>query len=110
MTRVAIFDYQITARNPIGSCHLQVLKALSDEIAFTVFAVDFENPNPGKIDWIRISVPRRPLALLFLAYHIVAPIAFLWHRWRRGVRFDLIQTVESKSWPPGDVVYSHFCH
>src|SRR6266566_4690094 len=107
MPRVAIFDYQTTARNPIGGCHLQLLRELGTEIDFTVFAVDFENPHPGKIDWIRIPVPRRPLALLFLAYHVVAPIVFLCYCWRHRVRFDLIQTVECISWP-GDVVYSHF--
>ena len=46
--RIAIFDYKITRNNPIGSCHLAMLRALAAEHDFTVFAVEFENPFPEK--------------------------------------------------------------
>ena len=43
--RIAVFDYRITPNNPIGSCHLAMLRALAAEHEFTVFAVEFENPS-----------------------------------------------------------------
>lgn len=107
--RIAIFDYKIVATNPIGSCHLRLLRDLAPEHQFTVFAVEFENPWPERIEWVRIPVPTRPLALLFVLYHVLAPIAYLLYRVRKRVRFDLVQMVESNLLF-GEVSYSHFCH
>ena len=107
--RIAVFDYKIIRNNPIGSCHLAMLRALAAEHEFTVFAVEFENPCPEKIKFIRVPSPTRPLALLFIVYHLMAPLAYLLYRLRGGGKFDLLQSVESNS-VFGDVLYSHFCH
>jgi glycosyltransferase involved in cell wall biosynthesis len=107
--RIAVFDYRIKRNNPIGSCHLRLLRALAQEHDFTVFAVEFENPCPAKIAWVRIPAPCRPLALLFVLYHVLAPLYYLMYRLRMGKKFDLIQVVESNL-SFGDLVYSHFCH
>jgi glycosyltransferase involved in cell wall biosynthesis len=107
--RIAIFDYKIIPNNPIGSCHLTMLRALAAEHDFTVFAVEFANPCPEKIKFVRVPSPTRPLALLFLVYHLMAPLCYLLFRLRGGARFDLIQTVESNL-SFGDIFYSHFSH
>lgn len=107
--RIAVFDYKVVPTNPIGSCHLRMLQGLCREHEFTVFAVEFENPCPERIRFVRVPVPMRPLALLFVAYHLVAPLACLWYRLRTGARFDLVQMVESNL-SFGDVSYAHFCH
>jgi len=106
---IAVFDYKVVPTNPIGSCHLHMLQGLCQEHEFTVFAVEFENPCPERIRFVRVPVPTRPLALLFLAYHLVAPLAYLWYRLRTGARFDLVQMVESNL-SFGDVSYAQFCH
>jgi glycosyltransferase involved in cell wall biosynthesis len=107
--RIAIFDYKITRNNPIGSCHLAMLRALAAEHDFTVFAVKFDNPCPDRIRFIRVPSPARPLALLFVAYHLLAPLCYLMYRLRGGARFDLVQALESNL-AFGDLLYSHFCH
>jgi glycosyltransferase involved in cell wall biosynthesis len=107
--RIAIFDYKIVATNPIGSCHLRLLEDLAQEHQFTVFAAAFDNPWPEKIEWVRIPAPTRPLALLFITYHLLAPVAYLFYRLRKNAHFDLVQMVESNL-AFGDVSYSHFCH
>jgi glycosyltransferase involved in cell wall biosynthesis len=107
--RIAVFDYQVTKNNPIGGCHRRMLSVLAQEHEFTVFSVAFENPCPEKIRWVRIPVPLRPMALLFVAYHVTAPLVYWLHRLRTGVRFDLVQRVESNL-TFGAIVYSHFCH
>lgn len=86
-----------------------MLRALADEHEFTVFSVEFDNPRPDKIRWVRVPAPLRPLPLLFVVYYALAPLAYLLHRLRTGQGFDLLQTVESK-FPFGDVAYTHFCH
>ena len=107
--RIAILDYQIVRNNPIGGCHLRVLRALAAEHDFTVFAVQFDNPWPERIEWVRIPAPLRPLPLLFLTYHVLAPIVYAFYRLRTRKRFDLVQMVESNL-SFGTVAYTHFCH
>jgi glycosyltransferase involved in cell wall biosynthesis len=107
--RIAIFDYKITRNNPIGSCHLAMLRALAAEHEFTVFAVEFDNPWPQKIRFVRVPSPTRPLALLFVVYHFTAPLCYWLYRLRGGARPDLVQALESNL-AFGDLLYSHFCH
>ncbi len=107
--RIALFDYLVENTNPLGGIHHTLLTQLADEHEFTVFAVRFDNPRPDRIRFVRIPAPIRPLALLFIWYHLIAPIIYLWHILRTGRRFDLIQMVESNL-AFGDLSYTHFCH
>ncbi|MGH9630258.1 MAG: glycosyltransferase family 4 protein [Bryobacteraceae bacterium] len=107
--KIAIFDYKVVPTNAIGSCHLRILKQLCREYKFTVFAVEFDNPDPERIEWVRIPAPTRPLALLFIVYHLLAPLYYMFYRLRHGIRFDAIQVIESNL-AFGDVAYVHFCH
>ena len=93
--KIALFDYKIVSTNPIGGCHLRMLRGLSAEHDFTVFATEFDNPDPERIEWIRIPAPVRPLALLFVVFHLLAPIYFALYRWRRRISFDVVQGVET---------------
>jgi glycosyltransferase involved in cell wall biosynthesis len=107
--RIAIFDYFVERTNPIGGCHRKLVEGVFDEHDVTVFAVRFDNPASDRIKWVRVPVPTRPLALLFIAYHVIAPLCFAIHQFRHGKRFDLVQEVESNL-SFGDLAYSHFCH
>jgi len=107
--RLAIFDYFTKPNNPIGSCILEMVSGLCEEHSFAVFAVDFTNPCPERVRWIRVPTPRRPLALLFIAYHVLAPPSFWAFRRRSGQRFDHVLTVEDIV-GFGDIVYTQFCH
>src|SRR6202158_2755844 len=107
--KIAIFDYAVTRNNPIGGCHLGILKDLCLEHEFTVFSAQFENPCPERIRWVRVPAAKRPLALLYLTFHLLAPLCYIWHRFRHRVRFDLVQVVGS-TLLLGDIVYSHFCN
>ncbi len=107
--KIAVFDYRVIPTNPIGSCHRRMMLALCEEHDFVVFAPEFDNPRPDRIRYIPITVPLRPLALLFVLFHLSAGPA--WRRYRRGggSPADLIQGVESNRLS-SDVVYAHFCH
>jgi glycosyltransferase involved in cell wall biosynthesis len=109
LMRIAIFDYYVERTNPIGGCHRKLVEGVCDEHDVTVFAVRFDNPVPGRIKWVRVPAPTRPLALLFIVYHVIAPLCFAIHQFRYGKRFDLVQEVESNL-SFGDLAYSHFCH
>ncbi|HKX27319.1 MAG TPA: hypothetical protein VJ302_06485, partial [Blastocatellia bacterium] len=93
--QIAIFDYRIVPINPIGSCHLRMLAGSCRRHDFTVFAVEFENPDPDRIRWVRIPAFKRPMALLFICFHLLAPLYYLIDVVWRGSRYDLKQMVES---------------
>jgi glycosyltransferase involved in cell wall biosynthesis len=107
--RIALFDYIVTPENAIGKCDLAILGALCDDHEFTVFAARFENPRPDKIRWVRVPAPQRPLVLLYVVFHLLAPLCYAWHCLRRRVRFDVVQVIESNLLF-GDIAYAHFCH
>ncbi len=107
--RIALFDYRLVRSNPVGGCHLKVLRALAEEHEFTVFSVEFDNPCPQRIKWIRVPAPLRPLPLLFVLYHFLAPLMYAFHKLRTRREFDLVQMVESNL-SFGDLAYTHFCH
>lgn len=107
--RIAIFDYRVVPQNAIGNCHRRIVEALADEHEFVVFAPHFDNPRPDRIRHVHVPTPMKPLFLLFVVYHLVAPIILLLDRLRTGMRFDLIQSVESNTLL-GNLVYAHFCH
>jgi glycosyltransferase involved in cell wall biosynthesis len=107
--RIAVFDADITDRHAIGKCQRRFLAALCDVHEFTVFAVEFDNPRPDRIRWVRVPAPRRPLALSFAMFHVAAPICYAWYRLHGGERFDWIQGVEGNLLF-GDICYAHFCH
>ena len=105
---IAIFDYLVRQDNPAGSCHRTLVAALADEHEFTLFATQLDNPRPGKVAWVSVPSIRRPLAALFLTFHISAFLRYLF-AWHRKGRYGIIQSVESNFWF-GDIIYSHFCH
>jgi glycosyltransferase involved in cell wall biosynthesis len=109
MHKVAVFGYKVTPADPTGGCHLRMLKALCHQYEFTVFAVEFRNPCPERICWVRIPAPSRPQVLLFIVYHLLAPVAYGFYCIFRRKRFDLIQSVELAA-ARADVTHSHFCN
>ena len=107
--RIAVFDYKTTRNNPIGGCHWRMLNGLCHDHDFTVFALEFDNPCPERIRFVRIPAPKRPLALCYVMFHLLAPIYYVCHKIRHRVKFDLVQMVESNL-IFGDLCYTQFCH
>jgi len=106
--QIAVFDYKITRGSPTGICYLAMIQRLCQKHSFTVFAVEFENPCPEKIHWVRIPSRLSPLPLLFLTYHLLAPLYYWAYGFWRRKRFGLIQSTESNV-IFGDISYMHFC-
>ncbi len=106
---VAIFDYGIDPINAIPKCNLLLTEAISPTCKVTVFSSWFSDPRTAGVRWVRVPSINRPLAALFVSFHLMAPILYLADRARHRSRFDHVQMVESNL-SFGDVCYSHFCH
>jgi glycosyltransferase involved in cell wall biosynthesis len=115
---VAIFDYLVADPHTVtaskrqtayGSIHFQLVDALCDEFDFTVFAIEFDNPRPDRIRHVPVRAVHRPLALLFITFHLGALWAYARERVRRRRRFDVVQSVESNFLLP-TVCHAQFCH
>lgn len=107
--KIAIFDYQVRPDSAQGGCHLRMLTGLCHKYDFTVFAVDFENPAPGRIQFVRIPAPIRPTILLSTVFHLLAPLYYFVYRLKHRVRFDLVERMEVFTFL-GSIAYIHFCH
>lgn len=107
--RIAILDYIVTRNNAIGNCDRRIVEGLKDEHQFTVFSVEFDNPDPARIEHVRIPAIRKPLFALYVSYHLLAPLIVWNYQRRHRVRFDVVQSVESNTLM-GTLVYAHFCH
>jgi glycosyltransferase involved in cell wall biosynthesis len=107
--KIAIFDYSVRADSAMGGCHLRMLAGLAEKYDFTVFAVEFENPEPSKIKFVRIPAYLRPTILLSAMFHILAPIYYTVYRLRHRVHFDLVEKMEVFTFL-GSVAYIHFCY
>jgi glycosyltransferase involved in cell wall biosynthesis len=111
MTRkkIAVFYYVIVDDNAIGRCNRIVLEKLCEKYDFTVFAVQFDNPRPDRIDWVRVRSVQRPMFLLYLTYRITAWFAHAWHRLVMRQFFDL--TVASDGCVDfARLAHVHFCN
>jgi glycosyltransferase involved in cell wall biosynthesis len=106
---IAVFEYKIVRASPIGSCLLHMLQRLCDEHEFVVFAAEFDNPRPDRIHFVRIPTPTRPLAFLFLSYHLLAWCYYWTYHFFQHARFDLVIIVECNV-SIGTMSYAHFCH
>lgn len=107
--KIAIFDHLLNDSNAIGKCHRELLSRLATEHEFTVFAIEFDNPCPARIKFVKIPALRYPLLSLMLSFHIIAPIILWWHRTIKGETFDIVQGIGG-NFLYADLVYGHFCH
>ena len=105
---VAIFDWNISATSPAGSVIRQQLAGLVDEFDFTVFSDQFDNPNPLKIQFVRVPL-HGPELLKDTVYPYLARLYY--HAWeRRQSRSAAIrQGTEGQGFLP-HIAYAHFCH
>lgn len=105
---IAVFDMNITAKSPAGSCVLAEINGLADFYRIVAVAGELRNDHPECIDWLKVPLPRGPVLLRYLVFHTLGPIAYaLW--WLRGGRADIVQATQGQ-FPPADIAYAHFCH
>lgn len=107
--RIALIDYAVNPTNAHGIIDLEILRHLSDEHDFTVFAADFENPNPDRIHYVRVPMIKMPMFMMYVWFHLITPLLVTGYRLRHRTSFDLVQINDVDSLT-GTVSHNHFCN
>jgi glycosyltransferase involved in cell wall biosynthesis len=84
------------------------LQGLHEEFDFVVFADRFENPAPGRITWVRVPLPRKPVLFRYLLFKWTAPFYYQQYL-KRQAKPQLIISTEGQ-FSECDICYAHFCH
>jgi glycosyltransferase involved in cell wall biosynthesis len=107
--RIAVFHYRVTRNNPAGHCLYKMIAGLCAEHEFTVFAGELDNPDPARVNFVRVPILQRPMPLAFVMFYVMATWKYWIHRRRRSIPFD-ITLINECIVPFGNASYSHFCH
>lgn len=105
---IAVFDFCITKDSPAGSCVLQMLAGLCKDYRFIVFADRFDNPDPDRIEWVRVPLPEKPIISRFVLFQFLAPIVY--RRYLSYSEAPALVIGTQGEFINCDISYSHFCH
>jgi glycosyltransferase involved in cell wall biosynthesis len=106
--KILLSDYIVNKSTAIGSINRKMIELFCNEHEYTVFANEFDNPNPERVQFFKLFSIRRPLILLFITHHICHFTKY-WILRLKGERFDLIQGVECNIYN-ADITRVGFCH
>jgi glycosyltransferase involved in cell wall biosynthesis len=105
---IVVFDLCVTNNSPSGQDILGMLGGLYQEYQFTVLSDEFDDPAPGKIEWIRVPLPAKPIFLRFMAFQWLAP-RYYQRYLQQNKRPWLILGTEGE-YVDCDICWAHFCH
>lgn len=106
--RIAVVDMNVTRNSPAGSCVLAEVMGLANEFDITVFSDAFDDDGTGRVRWVRIPLPRRPVLFRYLVFHFLAPPRYL--LWRLSGNSTVYIQGTQGQFVGADVAYAHFCH
>ncbi len=105
---IVVFDMNMTASSPAGSCVLAEINGLADTYRILAVTGELQNDHPDRIEWLRVRLPCGPVLLRYLVFHALAPLVYALWRLRAG-QVALVQATQGQH-PPADIAYAHFCH
>jgi glycosyltransferase involved in cell wall biosynthesis len=107
--KVVMFDLCVSRNSPAGSSVLKMLTGLNAEYDFTVVSDVFENPNPERINWIHVPLPKKPLFIRYMLFQWLAPQHYQSQYVAHYGQPDLIVATQGQ-FIECDIAYPRFCH
>jgi glycosyltransferase involved in cell wall biosynthesis len=104
---VVIVDWNVTSTSPIGSSILELATNLAERYRLVVVAAYFDNPNPGRVEHVKVWLPPLPSFAKELCWPSIVRIAFL-TRLRR-LPYHVTRATQGQL-PGADISSAHFCH
>jgi glycosyltransferase involved in cell wall biosynthesis len=105
---VVVFDLYVTNTSPSGQDILGMLSGLYEDYDFTVFSDGFDDPSSGKIAWIRVPLPAKPIFLRFMVFQWLAPFYYQRYLKLHGKPWLVLGT--EGEYVNCDISWAHFCH
>ncbi len=106
--KIAIFHYTLMKNNPSGLCMMNLVNSISTKYQIYIFSniCDISGEN---IVHVRIPLLRRPVFVMFILFHLIAPIYYFLYTFFYNINFSL-RIISENNLFLGDVSYVHFCH
>ena len=84
--------------------HAELVRRLLDRYRFTIVASNVADDLRGRVDWLRVPLPAKPIPLRFLLFYGLGALQL------RRVRADLVHVCGALVPNRADVASVHFCH
>jgi glycosyltransferase involved in cell wall biosynthesis len=107
--RIIVLDHDVSRASPAGSCVLAEIEALVTRYDVTVVSHSLDESLRGRVQWLRVPLPRGPVIARYVAFVALAPSRVARARRDAGTRPVLVQATEGQ-FAGADVCYTHFCH
>jgi glycosyltransferase involved in cell wall biosynthesis len=102
--RVALVTHGVHDDGGMERALAELVRRVRHEVDFAVLSPTVADDLRPYVDWVRVRTPRRPYALRFLVFFLVAGLRL------RRIRSDLRQSEGAIVPNRVDVVSVHFCH
>jgi glycosyltransferase involved in cell wall biosynthesis len=102
--RVALVTHGVHDDGGMERALAELVRRVRHEVDFAVLSPTLADDLRPYVDWVRVRTPRRPYALRFLVFFLVAGLRL------RRIRSDLRQSEGAIVPNRVDVVSVHFCH
>jgi glycosyltransferase involved in cell wall biosynthesis len=84
--------------------HVELVRRLLDRYRFTIVASNVADDLRGRVDWLRVPLPSKPIPLRFLLFYGLGALQL------RRARTDLVHICGALVPNRADVASVHFCH
>lgn len=104
--KIAILATSLLPPHPAGTQMMEVIDKLGEDFEFTVFGKEIDNRLLGKVRFVRVPVPLKPLLLRYTVQFIV--YGFLFKRKQLNKHFDIVHAIEPVS-PYATLATMQYC-
>lgn len=105
---IVVFDLYVTNTSPSGQDILGMLSGLYEDYDFTVFSDGFDDPSSGKITWLRVPLPAKPIFLRFMVFQWLAPLYY--QRYLQNQKKPWLVISTDGEFVDCDICWAHFCY
>jgi glycosyltransferase involved in cell wall biosynthesis len=102
--RIAVVAHRVDDSGGMERVHAELVRRLLDRYRFTIVASNVADDLRGRVDWLRVPLPSKPIPLRFLLFYGLGALQL------RKARTDLVHVCGALVPNRADVASVHFCH
>ena len=102
--RIAVVAHRVDDSGGMERVHAELVRRLLDRYRFTIVSSNVAADLRGKVDWLRVPLPSKPIPLRFLVFYGLGALQL------RRAHTDLVHVCGALVPNRADVASVHFCH